>query len=122
MNRHPTSNYGDPPPGYLDDETSSFLSDPESPIHTSRLNGGTMRLLPTSGDGADDMNSSGRPPSPSRYNYEPDYDHSPYVFPDLTDATFIPFHIPMVPLATEPHSHPTLSHCLPEAGGKLVPG
>jgi hypothetical protein len=89
MNRHPPSSYGDAPPGYPD-ETSSFLSDPESPINASRLNGGTMRLLPTSSDGADDM-SSARAPSPSHYNYEPDYDHTPYVFPTPTNATLFLF-------------------------------
>jgi chitin synthase len=51
MNRHPPSNYGDEPPAYLDHETASFLSDHESPTNASR--GATMRLLPTSGDGAD---------------------------------------------------------------------
>ena len=56
MNRHPPSNYGDAP----------------------RLNGGTMRLLP-SGDGADDLASSHRAPSPS--HYDPDYNHTPYVYP-----------------------------------------
>ncbi|OGE48765.1 hypothetical protein PENARI_c026G10560 [Penicillium arizonense] len=73
MNRHPPSNYGDEPPAYLDHETASFLSDHESPTNASR-HGATMRLLPTSGDGADDF-SSPRAASPSAY--DPDYDHTP---------------------------------------------
>ncbi|KAJ5143012.1 Chitin synthase [Penicillium bovifimosum] len=72
MDRNRTSDYGDMPPAY---ETSSFLSDPESPTNASRLNAGTMRLLPTSGDGADDLASSHRPSSLS--HYEPDYDDTP---------------------------------------------
>ena len=75
MNRHPPSNYGDAPPAYLNHDTS-YLSDPDSPTNASRLNTGTMRLLP-SGDGADD---SGISHSPS--HYDPDYDHTPYVLPN----------------------------------------
>jgi chitin synthase len=74
MNRHPPSNYGDEPPAYLDHETASFLSDHESPTNASR--GATMRLLPTSGDGADEYISP-RAASPSAY--DPDFDHTPYV-------------------------------------------
>ncbi|KAJ5201707.1 uncharacterized protein N7498_006370 [Penicillium cinerascens] len=68
MNRHPPSNYGEEPPAYLD-ETSSFLSDPESPTAASR-NGATMRLLPTVGENGE---LSGSPRAPS---YQPDYDDS----------------------------------------------
>ncbi|CAG8947903.1 unnamed protein product [Penicillium salamii] len=82
MNRRPT-NYGNAPPGYDDQETASFLSDVESPTN-SRLNGGTMRLLPTSGDGADDMDPSPRAPSPSHYSYDSVYDHTPAVFLPIT--------------------------------------
>jgi hypothetical protein len=83
MNRRPQSSYGDAPPGY-DQETASFLSDVESPTNASRLNGGTMRLLPTSGDGADDFNTSPSAASPSHYNYDPDYDNTPYVLLPLS--------------------------------------
>lgn len=76
---HPPSNYGDAPPAYLNHDTGSYLSDPESPTNASRLNGATMRLLP-SGDGADDLASSYRAPSPS--HYDPDYEHTPYVLPN----------------------------------------
>lgn len=68
MNRHPPSNYGEEPPAYLD-ETSSFLSEPESPTAASR-NGATMRLLPTVEDNGE---LSGSPRAPS---YQPDYDDS----------------------------------------------
>jgi chitin synthase len=88
MNRHPPSNYGDEPPAYLDHETASFLSDHESPTNASR-HGATMRLLPTSGDGADDF-SSPRAASPSAY--DPDYDHTPYV----SSALFL----------TQPYTYP----------------
>lgn len=101
MNRHPQSTYGDAPPGY-DHETSSFLSDSESPTNASRLNGGTMRLLPTSGDGADDLASSYRVPSPS--HYEPDYDHTPYVIPISFRCTLVHFHIPLVSFVTGPRA------------------
>lgn len=94
MSRRPQSNYGDAPPAYLP-ETASFLSDVDSsPTNASRLNGATMRLLPTSGDGADDMNTSPRAPSPSHYNYDPDYDHTPYVLSVSIN----------VPLYISPHS------------------
>lgn len=92
MSRHP-NNYGDAPPSYID-ETSSFLSDAESP-NASRLNGGTMRLLPTSGDGADDFNTSPRAPSPSHYNYDPSYDHTPYVSPASANHALYALHIPV---------------------------
>ncbi|KAJ5748006.1 uncharacterized protein N7511_009702 [Penicillium nucicola] len=72
MSRHPPSNYGEEPPAYLDQETASFLSDHDSPSHPSR--GATMRLLPTSGDGADDFTSP-RAASPS--TYDPHYDYTP---------------------------------------------
>lgn len=110
MNRRPT-NYGDAPPGYGDQETASFLSDVESPTN-SRLNGGTMRLLPTSGDGADDMDPHPRAPSPSHYSYDPVYDHTPYVYTRPRKCHPIRLHIPVVPLRDGPHSPSTLSHCL----------
>ncbi|CDM26780.1 Chitin synthase A [Penicillium roqueforti FM164] len=71
MNRHPPSEYGDAPPAYLNHDASSYLSDPDSPTNASRLNGGTMRLLP-SGDGVDDSGISHMPS-----HYDPDYDHTP---------------------------------------------
>lgn len=111
MNRHPPSNYGDAPPAYLNHDTGSYLSDPESPTNASRLNGGTMRLLP-SGDGADDLASSHRAPSPS--HYDPDYDHTPYVYPNYLSYNFARFHIPMVSLATEPCASPR-----PRLGGSM---
>ncbi|KAJ5108852.1 hypothetical protein N7456_005527 [Penicillium angulare] len=70
MNRHPPSSYGEEPPAY-DQETTSFLSEAESP---TRQNGATMRLLPTSGDPYD-FTESPRSPSPSRYTQE--YDTTP---------------------------------------------
>ncbi|CAG7938055.1 unnamed protein product [Penicillium nalgiovense] len=81
---HPPSNYGDAPPAYLNHDTGSYLSDPESPTNASRLNGATMRLLP-SGDGADDLASSYRAPSPS--HYDPDYEHTPGLPRDRTTCT-----------------------------------
>lgn len=47
-----------------------------------------MRLLP-SGDGADDLASSHRAPSPS--HYDPDYDHTPYVYPNYPLIQPCPF-------------------------------
>ncbi|KAJ5681643.1 Chitin synthase A [Penicillium maclennaniae] len=78
MNRHPPSSYGDEPPAYLD-ETSSFLSDAESPSAVSR-NGPTMRLLPTTGNESD-LSGTSAPSSyqPSSYqpsSYQPDYDET----------------------------------------------
>jgi hypothetical protein len=78
-----------------------------------------MRLLPTSGDGADDM-SSARAPSPSHYNYEPDYDHTPYVLPASPSATLYFFTFQWFPSLREPHSPSTLSHYVTWLEGKPV--
>ncbi|PLB50580.1 chitin synthase B [Aspergillus steynii IBT 23096] len=51
----PAPNYEDEPPAYGYGETTSFLSDNESPRH----NGTTMRLLPTSGDIDSTLHSGG---------------------------------------------------------------
>jgi chitin synthase len=120
MNRHPPSNYGDEPPAYLDHETASFLSDHESPTNASR-HGATMRLLPTSGDGADDF-SSPRAASPSAY--DPDYDHTPYV----SSALFLiqPYTLPTFQWfpALRGNMHFQLNSFLDvtEAGKNLGPG
>ncbi|OQE22422.1 hypothetical protein PENSTE_c010G00930 [Penicillium steckii] len=68
MNRHPPSNYGDEPPAY-DHEATSFLSHDDSPTATSRHNGPSMRLLPTSSNVESDMSRSYRSASPSQYSH-----------------------------------------------------
>lgn len=78
MNRHPPSSFGDEPPSY-DQETSSFLSEAESP---SRQTGPTMRLLPTSGEEYGDLSGSPTAGSPfyqQGYNqvYDQDFDTTP---------------------------------------------
>ncbi|KAJ6015661.1 Chitin synthase A [Penicillium herquei] len=72
MNRQPPSGYGDAPPAY-DMETTSFLSEAESP---SRQNGATMRLLPTSGDDYDHHDLGDSPTTAHSY-YSHEYDTTP---------------------------------------------
>lgn len=63
----PAPNYEDEPPAYGYGETTSFLSDNESP---PRRNGTTMRLLPTSGDVDSTLHSGGS----QTYQYEQAYE------------------------------------------------
>jgi hypothetical protein len=114
---HPPSNYGDAPPAYLNHDAGSYLSDPESPTNASRLNGATMRLLP-SGDGADDLASSHRAPSPS--HYDPDYEHTPYVLPNsLSTLSVFTFQWSPSRRSHVHHQIQLLHWPEGEAGGKL---
>lgn len=100
----PVSNYDEQPPAYSYNygDTASFLSENESPTSASRLNGSTMRLLPTTSnvDIDDDLNSDLGTYSQHQYGHE--YPESTlYVSSPATTTTTVPKNAPSS--ALRPH-------------------